>query len=186
MKSVLESHPAVGQAAVLTASATGSAGGAAFWVPAATATVLPSAEDLRSFCAGRLGTGTAPEVFIALGALPMAGDNDVDEAALRALLPVAAPSSGSSRKHWTDIERSVAEQWEAVLAHDTFDVGDGFFDVGGNSHRVVELHLRLEERWPGALRVGQLFDLVTIEAQAAAISSLTSTAEAAAPVTFEF
>ena len=48
------------------------------------------------------------------------------------------------------------------------------------------LQRRLDERWPGALRVGQLFDLVTVAAQAEAIAQSTDTSEASAPATYEF
>jgi hypothetical protein len=73
-----------------------------------------------------------------------------------------------------------------VLVHHDFATEVGFFDVGGNSHRVVELQRRLDEQWPGALRVGQLFDLVTVAAQAEAIAQSTDTSEAPAPATYEF
>ncbi|ELB92048.1 non-ribosomal peptide synthetase, partial [Rhodococcus wratislaviensis IFP 2016] len=179
---VVASHPAVREAVVLTTAT----GVTAFWVPAAAAAVLPMADDLREFSAGRLDARSVPTRFVALGAVPRTADGEVDENALRALVSEAAPAPGESRHRWTTLQRSVAEHWTAVLGHDDFGPEDGFFDVGGNSHRVVELQRRLDERWPGALRVGQLFDLVTVAAQAEAISQSTDTSEASAPATYEF
>ncbi|UOT02847.1 amino acid adenylation domain-containing protein [Rhodococcus opacus] len=179
---VVASHPAVREAVVLTTAT----GVTAFWVPAAAAAVLPTADDLREFSAGRLDARSVPTRFVALGAVPRTADGEVDENALRALVSDAAPAPGESRHRWTTLQRSVAEHWAAVLGHDGFGPEDGFFDVGGNSHRVVELQRRLDERWPGALRVGQLFDLVTVAAQAEAISQSTDTSEASAPATYEF
>ncbi|WP_368681503.1 phosphopantetheine-binding protein [Rhodococcus opacus] len=144
------------------------------------------ADDLREFSAGRLDARSVPTRFVALGAVPRTADGEVDENALRALVSEAAPAPGESRQRWTTLQRSVAEHWAAVLGHDDFGPEDGFFDVGGNSHRVVELQRRLDERWPGALRLGQLFDLVTVAAQAEAISQSTDTSEASAPATYEF
>jgi hypothetical protein len=43
--------------------------------------------------------------------------------------------------------------------------------VGGSSLRVIDLHKRLERQWPGVLRVGELFDLTTIAAQAEALTA---------------
>ncbi|WP_043826400.1 non-ribosomal peptide synthetase [Rhodococcus opacus] len=175
---VVESHPAVREAVVLTTAT----GVTAFWVPAAAAAVLPMAEDLREFSAARLDARSVPARFVALGAVPRTAGGEVDENALRALVSEAEPAA---RPRWTVLQRSVAEQWAAVLGHDDFGPEDGFFDVGGNSHRVVELQRRLDEQWPGALRVGQLFDLVTVAAQAEALSNPTDS-EASAPATYEF
>lgn len=58
-----------------------------------------------------------------------------------------------------------------MLGHDDFDADDSFFTVGGNSLRVVELHKCFERDWPGAIRVGQLFDLDTVAAQAEAMAA---------------
>jgi acyl-CoA synthetase (AMP-forming)/AMP-acid ligase II len=179
---VVESHPAVREAVVLTTAT----GVTAFWVPAAAAAVLPMAEDLREFSAGRLDARSVPTRFVALGAVPRTPDGEVDENALRALVSDTEPARGESRQRWTAQQRSVADHWAAVLGHDDFGSEDGFFDVGGNSHRVVELQRRLDEQWPGALRVGQLFDLVTVAAQAEAIAQSTDTSEAPAPATYEF
>jgi hypothetical protein len=179
---VVESHPAVREAVVLTTAT----GVTAFWVPAAAAAVLPMAEDLREFSAGRLDARSVPTRFVALGAVPRTPDGEVDENALRTLVSETEPARGESRQRWTALQRSVAEHWAAVLGHDDFGSEDGFFDVGGNSHRVVELQRRLDEQWPGALRVGQLFDLVTVAAQAEAIAQSTDTSEASAPATYEF
>nr|WP_245814063.1 non-ribosomal peptide synthetase [Rhodococcus marinonascens] len=178
---VVASHPAVREAVVLTTAA----GVAAFWVPAAAAAVLPMAEDLRAFSAERLDSGQVPEQFLALGAVPRTTEGKVDECALRALISGAEPAE-VSRKRWTPLQRKVAEYWAAVLGHDDFGRDDGFFDVGGNSHRVVELQRRLDERWPGILRVGQLFDLVTVAAQADALSDTAPTTETNMPATYEF
>ncbi|RZL82506.1 MAG: amino acid adenylation domain-containing protein [Rhodococcus sp. (in: high G+C Gram-positive bacteria)] len=179
---VVARHPAVREAVVLTTTT----GVTAFWVPAAAAAVLPTAEDLREFSAERLDARLVPARFVALGAVPRSADGAVDEDALRALVADTEPAGGGSRQRWTALERSVAEAWAAVLGHDDFGPEDGFFDVGGNSHRVVELQRRLEQRWPGTLRVGQLFDLVTVAAQAEAISNPTRTGDASTPATYEF
>ncbi|MBC2639600.1 MULTISPECIES: non-ribosomal peptide synthetase [unclassified Rhodococcus (in: high G+C Gram-positive bacteria)] len=179
---VVASHPAVREAVVLTTAV----GVTAFWVPAAAAAVLPMAEDLRNFSAERLDAPLVPARFVALGAVPRSADGTVDEGALRALVAETEPAGAAARHRWTALERTVAEDWAAVLGHDDFGPDDGFFDVGGNSHRVVELQRRFEERWPGTLRVGQLFDLVTVAAQAEAISNPTPVGDASAPATYEF
>nr|WP_232320262.1 non-ribosomal peptide synthetase [Rhodococcus sp. WMMA185] len=184
---VLASHPAVREAVVLTADT----GIVAFWVPVVAAAVLPTAEDLQEFSAERLDSESVPARFVGVGAIPRTDEGKVDEAALRALIPDTGVAAEGARTQWTPLQREVAGHWAVVLGHADFGRYDGFFDVGGNSHRVVELQRRLDEQWPGILRVGQLFDLVTVATQAAAISDSTPTdstwtTEKSTPATYEF
>lgn len=59
-------HPAIREAVALTTAA----GITLFWVPAATAAVLPMPEDLSAFGAQRLESRLVPAQFFALGAVP--------------------------------------------------------------------------------------------------------------------
>ncbi|AOW94956.1 peptide synthetase [Rhodococcus sp. WMMA185] len=87
VEAALESHPAIHQAAVLASPNThGETVLTAFWVPATTATLLPTTGDLIAHCSERLVAQAMPDRFVALGALPLAPSSKVDEAALRALL----------------------------------------------------------------------------------------------------
>ncbi|WP_040788568.1 non-ribosomal peptide synthetase [Nocardia paucivorans] len=171
---VLEGHPAIREAVVLNATdADGSAYLAAFWIPADPAAPKPTAGALITHCAERLAPESVPSRFVAIDTLPIAmGSSKLDEAALRELLSSYPEGhTAPSRDRWTETERAVGEIWSQVLMHDEFDRTDRFLDVGGNSHRVVALHMRLQEKWPGAISVGALFDLDTVSAQAAALLS---------------
>ncbi|MEV6138345.1 amino acid adenylation domain-containing protein [Nocardia sp. NPDC051990] len=174
VEAVLARHPAVRAAVVLDAmDADEAVYLAAFWVPAPGAAPPPTAGALSGYCAEHLVPESVPERFMAVDTLPIApGSSKLDEAALRALLR-SRPERRTvpSRDGWTETEQAVGEIWSEVLLHDDFDRGDRFFEVGGNSHRVVALHLRLEAGWPGAISVGMLFDLDTVAAQADALSA---------------
>lgn len=192
---VLESHPAVGQAVVLEiADAHGETGLAAFWSPAGDAGVLPGVRELHGFCAERLLAQAVPELFIPIGKVPLAASGKADEAALRAMLPgTEADGAGAgpavlSKHEWDPVQRAVGELWAEVLRHDDFGLADRFFSVGGSSKRLVELHLRFQQRWPGAVRVAQLFELPTVEQQAVLLARRTGNSAAAAnpePAAFE-
>lgn len=171
---VLEAHPGVRDAVVLDATdSDGSVYLAAFWIPTDTVAPRPTIGTLTTHCAEHLAPESVPSRFVAIDTLPIAaGSSKLDEAALRALLRSRPERHTTpSRDGWTETEREVGEIWSGVLMHDEFDRADRFLDVGGNSHRVVALHIRLQERWPGAISVGMLFDLDTVAAQAAAVSS---------------
>ena len=57
---------------------------------------------------------------------------------------------------------------------------DKFFEVGGNSLKIVELFERLDGLYPGALTVAELFEHPTVAGMAAAVDSRSS-AEAPGP-----
>ncbi|MFI6871634.1 amino acid adenylation domain-containing protein [Nocardia sp. NPDC050406] len=173
VRAVLEYHPAVAEAVVLPATdEDDEVYLAAFWVPVDHAAVPPGPSALAGFCAERLVPESVPGRFVCVDALPItAGSSKLDEAALRARLTDSPARQSVSRDDWSETERAVGDIWSEVLLHDEFDREDRFLDMGGNSHRVVALHMRLEARWPGAISVGLLFDLDTVAAQAAALSA---------------
>ncbi|WP_306359973.1 non-ribosomal peptide synthetase [Nocardia sp. CC227C] len=192
VETVLEAHPAVRDAVVLPVTdVDDTVYLAGFWVPVDSTAVPPASSALAEFCAERLMPEAVPARFVPIDALPIAaGSSKLDEAALHALLSKPADRQPVSRDDWSDTERAIGEIWSEVLLHDEFDREDRFLDVGGNSHRVVALHMRLEARWPGAISVGLLFDLDTVAAQAAALpADPAHTAEPAAaadtPLAFE-
>ncbi|WP_405493601.1 amino acid adenylation domain-containing protein [Nocardia sp. NBC_00511] len=184
---ILTDHPAVRAAVVLfVADPDGPGYLAAFWVPVDPAAEPPAVSALSGFCAEHVVPEAIPARFVALDVFPVTpGSGKLDESALRALL-TGSGRRPVSRADWTDTERAVGEIWSQVLQHDEFDRTDRFLDVGGNSHRVVGLHLGLQARWPGAISVGLLFDLDTVAAQAAALSADPARPAAAdVPLAFE-
>ncbi|MBF6177818.1 non-ribosomal peptide synthetase [Nocardia otitidiscaviarum] len=192
VETVLEAHPAVREAVVLPVTdVDDTVYLAGFWVPVDSTAVPPASSALAEFCAERLMPEAVPARFVPIDALPIAaGSSKLDESALRALLHKPVDRQPVSRDEWSEAERAIGAIWSEVLLHDEFDREDRFLDVGGNSHRVVALHMRLEARWPGTISVGLLFDLDTVAAQAAALpADPAHTAEPAAaadiPLAFE-
>ncbi|MEV0382602.1 amino acid adenylation domain-containing protein [Nonomuraea sp. NPDC050643] len=69
-------------------------------------------------------------------------------------------------------ERLVAEIWAEVLRRDTVRDGDNFFDLGGNSLLLLQVHRRLVRAVAGrALTVADLFRHPTVSALAARLSA---------------
>ncbi|WP_280423674.1 amino acid adenylation domain-containing protein [Nocardia carnea] len=188
VEAVLESHPAVREAAVVdSVGPDGAIRLMAFCVAADPVADPPHARELIAHCRGSLVPQAVPNRFRFLPAIPLAAASTKrDEAALRALAAVADPAGPVSRHGWSDTERALAEIWQECLGHREFDRSDSFLDIGGDSHLIVRLHLGLEARWPGAIRVGRLFDLTTVEAQAAAIDDLSRSTEDELPTPLAF
>ncbi|MFD7590956.1 non-ribosomal peptide synthetase, partial [Kitasatospora sp. NPDC059811] len=182
VEAALERHPAVRQAAVLAVTGPdGATALAACWLPADPAAPAPDTAELLAHCTALLGGQARPERFVRVAGFPLAPSGKTDLQALRALL-AEDPGEPGGRDEPAEADGApqlVTRYWTEVLGHGDFGPDDDFFAVGGNSHRIVELHLRLEGRWPGAVRVGRLFDLRTVAEQAAAVASEAVAPEAA-------
>lgn len=180
VEAALERHPRVGQAVVLhDTSGADEPRLVAFLAPASADAPLPSWPDLRTHCAEYLVAQAVPAVFRELARMPLNSSGKADRSELQALLrgDPAAPDGEQTGGAADGVDapddrvREVARVWAEVLQHEQTGPRDNFFAVGGSSLKVLELHKRLEQHWPGAVRVGELFDLTTITAQAEALTA---------------
>ncbi|HEX2272090.1 MAG TPA: amino acid adenylation domain-containing protein [Pyrinomonadaceae bacterium] len=60
-------------------------------------------------------------------------------------------------------EEAIAQIWREVLEQEQISVRDKFFDIGGDSLKIVRVSLLLEDLYPDALTVVDLFTYNTIE-----------------------
>ncbi|MEU0504621.1 HAD-IIIC family phosphatase [Nocardia sp. NPDC005998] len=175
VEAVLETHPRVAHAVTVIRRGRDEIDELVAFIVPADATAPPGRRELVRHCAERVSPMEVPSRFVPIDTIPIATAGKLDEAVLLARAD-DPPLSGPSRHDWTPEQREIAEIWSAALEHDDFDVDESFFEVGGNSHRVVVLHLLMEQWRPGAVRVGQLFDLRTVRDQADAIAAGAGTA----------
>jgi hypothetical protein len=63
----------------------------------------------------------------------------------------------------TDTERTIIEIWKEVLGGEYFGVNDNFFEVGGTSLSLVAMFSKLNQKFPGVLKVADIFAYPTIE-----------------------
>ena len=165
---LLREHPLVREAAVLAEEGA---------EPALVAYVvcdgpLP-ATSLRFLCRQRVPAAAVPARFVAVPAMPLTANGKLDRAALARFGATAVPDPTTHRGDpgWTDVQRAVADEWAEVLGHRDWDRQTNFFSAGGTSLKIINLHTQLERRWPGALRIGILFDLTTVAEQADAVAA---------------
>ncbi|OEV29679.1 hypothetical protein AN219_15195 [Streptomyces nanshensis] len=193
-EAALEDHPGVGQAVVVCDTSRAEPRLVAFLTPAVPGECTPSWPDLRAHCREFLVEQAVPVLFHTLERMPLNTSGKADRAALKALIPEAAAGAGGATAARSGGEplgaprgtsgpaaaghlRGVTEVWAAVLGHGESGAHDNFFAVGGSSLRVIDLHKRLDQQWPGVLRVGELFDLTTIASQAEALTSRLGTTD---------
>lgn len=76
---------------------------------------------------------------------------------------------GDPQNEYTRTEKDVADIYSYILGYECLNVYDNFFEMGGDSVMLTKMHDRLEEKYPGLLKVADLFDYVSIRGLAAFI-----------------
>jgi acyl carrier protein len=122
----------------------------------------PSVDDLRAYLKRKLPDYMLPAAFIFLETLPLTPNGKVDRKALPkpdASRPTLARSYVAPE---TNIEQAIATIWQEVLGLDKVGRHDNFFDLGGHSLRMVQVHSKLKAQFEQDLPMIKLFEHPTI------------------------
>ncbi|HEY0602392.1 MAG TPA: SDR family NAD(P)-dependent oxidoreductase [Herpetosiphonaceae bacterium] len=123
------------------------------------------AVSLRSFLRERLPEYMVPAAFVPLDALPLTPSGKLDRRALPAP-DTAHVAVGPQEAPQTELERTIAEIWRALLAIETVGREDNFFDLGGHSLLMVQARHRLIAALGREIAMVDLFRYPTIRALA--------------------
>ena len=173
IESALARHDGVSEAVVLTDRDPAGSTRLVCYFAAPGAAV--TADDLRDFLATRLPSYMIPAAFVRLEALPRAPSGKLDRKELASRRPTHAHTATAYVAPATATEKETARVWGDVLGLDRVGTRDKFFEVGGNSLKIVELFERLDALYPGALSVAELFEHPTVTAMAAVVESRAAT-----------
>src|SRR6185503_3884054 len=93
---------------------------------------------------GRLPVYMVPAALVQLPQLPTNANGKVDRGALPR--PLAASSNQIEvLGPRNELEEQIAKVWREVLRVERVGIREGFFDVGGHSLLLVDLHGKLQE-----------------------------------------
>jgi amino acid adenylation domain-containing protein len=171
IEQTLQGHPGIEQAVVVpvTTSMHVELGAYLVAAPAAEPGALDSGA-LRSWLQTRLPSYMIPSAYAVLDGIPTTENGKVDRAALPGFeLPAARPGTGAAPRQ--GVESLITEIWADVLQLTEIDPRANFFDLGGHSLRLLEVHSRLTEALGPCVSVLDLFQHTTIEAVARLIGA---------------
>jgi amino acid adenylation domain-containing protein len=161
-RSLLE-HPGIKDAVAIGRAVTaGDTQVVAYFVPAAGQ--APNVTELRRHLKEKLPDYMIPAAFVRLAAIPCTPNGKLDYAALptpdglRPELDVAymAPES--------ELEQAITLAWQEVLGLEKVGVHDNFFDLGGSSVLLAQLHERLQTELRKEFRFVEMFNHPTVDA----------------------
>ena len=171
----IDLHPGIRESVVVVGdSAAGEKELAAYIVKSAGADL--DLGTLRQALRRRLPEYMVPATFTFIERLPLTVNGKLDVKALPSpARPAAALAAGAEG---TPLERGISDIWRDVLQIPEPGLDRNFFDVGGNSIHVAEVHGRLQKLLGRQFSITELFAHSTVRALAAHFSV---GAEAAAP-----
>ena len=124
-----------------------------------------NAAELRRLVREKLPEYMVPSAIVSLAALPLLPNGKVDRRGLPA--PEGQRQTEAAYVAPTnETERAIADVWKELLRVETVGIHDNFFDLGGHSLLVVQLHSRLRRRLGRDLAVLDLFIHPTVHALA--------------------
>ncbi|MBH5320331.1 amino acid adenylation domain-containing protein [Paenibacillus sp. GSMTC-2017] len=123
-----------------------------------------TANELRNELALSLPAYMIPNSFYHIDSVPMTANGKLDR---KALLQVSNRLASDVRAMITDSEASETEKkivrvWKDVLKVDDVGLQEHFFDLGGNSILLMQLHAKLEKEYAWGIQIVDLFSYTTI------------------------
>jgi len=178
VEAAIVGHPAVREARVVAhTDAAGTKRLVAYFVAEPGAAVSP--QELSGYLSEKLAPWMRPSLYLAIPAFPLTPHGKVDYARLPAPVFGSASAEADSKPDpGSDLEREVGEVWRQVLGAEHVGLDDNFFDIGGTSLLLVQVHGRLQQLTGRKISLADLFASTTVRALA---RSLAANDEAAKP-----
>ena len=130
--------------------------------------VGPGADELRAYLGLRLPGHMVPSIFVTLEQFPLMVNGKVDRQALPEPLQDARIAMAVSFvAPANELERLIAGIWSEVLGLEQVGTQDNFFDLGGHSLRLLQVHLKLRQALGRDVPLYELFQYPTVSTLAA-------------------
>ncbi|WP_409372121.1 phosphopantetheine-binding protein [Pseudobacteroides cellulosolvens] len=129
-----------------------------------------SATELREFLTDKLPGYMIPTYFVEMEKIPFTSNNKIDKKAL----PEPEENINSGVEYVapeSETEEILTEIWHRILDVDKVGVKDNFFDIGGNSILLIQMHSQVDRRFPGKTMMMDLFAYPTVSKLANFIDS---------------
>ncbi|HLP61592.1 MAG TPA: amino acid adenylation domain-containing protein, partial [Candidatus Deferrimicrobium sp.] len=136
----------------------------AYWVPAVEESDDLTVSKLREFLSAQLAPYMIPSYFIRLEKIPISPAGKIDRKSL--------PQPGIDNikldtayvEPQENLEKQIAGIWKTILKLDKIGTHDNFFDLGGNSLKILQVHHALTETMNIKIPAIDLFKYPTIAA----------------------
>ncbi|MFL5744796.1 MAG: amino acid adenylation domain-containing protein, partial [Niastella sp.] len=123
---------------------------------------------LKDYLLKKVPAYMIPAFFVRLESIPVNSNGKLD----RKLLPEPQiPSDGDYLDVAGDVEAAILQIWLEVLGHDRISTNVNFFDIGGDSLKLISVYSKVKSSFDVDMQFTDLFDYPTITALADFIKS---------------
>ncbi|OKP97904.1 non-ribosomal peptide synthetase [Paenibacillus sp. P46E] len=141
--------------------------------------------ELVNFLSPVLPKYMMPQMYIQIDEVPLTANGKTN---LKAL-----PKPGNARPDLrddyeeavTDLQKEIQHIWSMILNIEKVGIYDNFFEVGGNSLKIVAMYNELQKLYPDKIQITDIFSYPTISKLAQFIDTQFAFAEAAATLDHE-
>jgi long-subunit acyl-CoA synthetase (AMP-forming) len=170
IESVIEAQPGILEAAVIVkADDAADQRLVAFMVPRDG--VAAQTAELRSALRAKLPEYMIPNEFVTLLEMPRTANGKLDRKALQAIRPEPVRQVTADALPQSETEKLIVDSWRKTLKLEHVGVNDNFFDLGGHSLLVVQLHNELKQRFSSPLSLTDLYQYPTVRSLSEYIAS---------------
>jgi len=118
--------------------------------------------ELRDFLESKLPNYMVPVALVMLEALPLTPNGKVDRKALPAPDTARPELEAVYHPPQTEVEKAIANIWEESLHVEDVGIHDNFFDLGGHSLLLVQVHSKLQKIFQRDFPLVEMFQYPTI------------------------
>jgi acyl carrier protein len=168
IEAALRSHPLVEMAAVVVREGAGMEQEVVAYVVGAEKL---NTSTLRAALGRTLPAYMLPEHFVQLPSLPLTANGKIDRRRLPDPARESLESGAGYEPPANAVENKIAGIWTDILNRENISVTDNFFDVGGNSVRIVRMVMALNKIFNKKIAVAMAFKFSNIRSLAAYLLS---------------
>ncbi|MFN6514069.1 MAG: amino acid adenylation domain-containing protein [Nostoc sp. CreGUA01] len=128
--------------------------------------------ELRSFLESKLPNYMIPAAFVILETLPLTPNGKLDRKALPAPDTARSQLEAIYQPPQTEVEQAIADIWQKILNVENVGIYDNFFQMGGHSLLLVQVHSNLVQALKSNLSIIDLFRYPTISSLADYLSQV--------------
>ncbi len=124
----------------------------------------PQAHQLRTALESFLPAHMIPSSFLMMESLPLNANGKVDRSLLPAPVPPPSKAASGAPPVKEGMEEIISSVWKKMLGVEHLAPTDNFFDLGGDSILLVEVHAELQQTLNRKFSVTDLFQFPSIRA----------------------
>ena len=121
---------------------------------------------LRPWVAERLPEYMMPSFFVQMDTFPVSPNEKIDRKALPDPIEALRSQTQTLIQPTSELERQILAIWVDTLGHNNISTEDNFFNIGGDSVRIIRMQTLLEKELGQHVPTPKLFEHYTIKALA--------------------